>query len=111
MRYFCHNGERSGTVYHEFFKGEWKDGDGFWNDGSICLHDDLFSGSGLEHILKETLSDYDGYGETLVYPEDWAEVCRLAAKQGGTVQEITDEAKLWTDDAFEECGCFTILGI
>ncbi|MBQ8965472.1 hypothetical protein [Ruminococcus sp.] len=111
MRYFCHNGQRTGTVYHEFFKGEWKDGDGFWNDGSICLHDDLFSGSGFERILKEALSDYDRYSGTLIYPEDWEEVCRLAKKAGGTAGDIVDEAALWVEDAFENCGCFTILGL
>ena len=111
MKYFCRSSERSSTVYHEFFKGEHKDGDGSWNDSSICLHDDKMYESGLGKILKEAVSDYDSTGNTLIYPEDWEEVCRLAKKQGGTAQEITEEAALWVEDAFESCGSFTILGL
>ncbi len=113
MKYFVHNNERVSTVYYEFFKGEWDwdKGDRYHNDGSIFLHDDIMYTCGLEEILKNVLPDYDDCGDNLIYPEKWEEVCRLAEKKGGIVKEITDEAALWVEDAFENCGCFTILGL
>lgn len=111
MKYFVRNNERRDTAYHEFFKGEWKDDDGFWHDGSVYLYDEFMSESGLGRILFDAVAEYDSYGMTLFFPEDWEEVCRLAEKRGGMAKEIVDEARLWTEDAFETCGCFTILGL
>ena len=111
MKFFCRNDERSGTMYHEFYKGEWKDGYGCWHDGSLLLHDDLLTDSGLGSILRESVIDYCYYGDTLIFPEDWEEVCRRAKKLGGMAAEMIAEAEPWVADAFGEHGCFTILGI
>lgn len=111
MKYFCRNGERSGTAYHELFKGEWHNGDGFWCEGSLLIHDEILTDSGLDRILGDAAADYDYYGDTLFFPEDWEEVCRLARKQGGMAAEIVAEAEAWVTDVFEEHGCFTVLGI
>lgn len=111
MRYFCRNDERSGTEYHEFYKGEWKDGDGFWHDGSLLLHDGLMRESGLRKVFAHCITAYEPYAEVIVMPDEWADVISCAKEKGGMAAEIVDEAEPWIHEVFEEYGCFTILGI
>lgn len=49
MKYFITNSEKIGTCYHEFYKGKW-DGETFWKEDSLLLHDEVMFSHNLEGV-------------------------------------------------------------
>lgn len=112
MKYFVNNDQRSGTCYHEFYKGKW-DESTFWASDSILLHDDiLYEAAEFAEAIAEIIPVYDPYGETEIYPEQWKMIGERVCKSGNQMAvELYFEANEWVQDVFPSYGCFTIIGI
>lgn len=108
MKYFCTKAqiEGRGTLWHEFVSGDWDER--FWGEDSLYLSDDLLTASGLKKLLRGNVEDYNYYGETDVYPEEWERVTQNAK---GEAADIAAELADWAAAAFEKAGAFKILGI
>lgn len=111
MKYFCSYEEYDGVAYHEFCKGERKEGNVMGHKDSLMLHDDLLKGSGLDKIFENCICDYDGSRAVTVMPDEWADVMWDANKKGGMAAEIIAEIEPWMKEALDENGYFTIFGI
>ena len=110
-KYFITDKERKGTCYHEFYRGKW-DGSTFFREDSLLLHDDELScHRDFRRALKTVIPDYDPYGETVVTKEQWQRIGEILCSKGKDSQDLYKEAYEWVREAFENCGCFTILGI
>lgn len=109
MKYFVANSERKSTVYHEFYRGKW-DGETFWSDDSIFLHDDVLS-EGFAEAIKEAVPEYYPYGETEISFVAWEKIGQIIKLKDAASQEMYREADEWLKDVFAEKDCFTILGI
>lgn len=111
MKYFVNRAELSGTCYHEFAMGLW-DGETFWREDSIYLHDDiLYQHKGFIDALRQVLPDYDPYGEVTINRKQWELIGRQAENQGSDVIELFAEANDWAATAFCQYETITILGI
>ncbi|MBQ4563855.1 MAG: hypothetical protein IJA58_05190 [Lachnospiraceae bacterium] len=102
--------ERSGTLYHEFYKGKW-DEKTFWKEDSLLLRDDILHRTELVNILGGLICNYNYYGETEIDQEQWKIICKIASDTGGELEEVILELKPWVEENFKEHTVFTILGI
>lgn len=112
MKYFVRNKERRGTCYHEFQKGKW-DGETFWKEDSLYLHDDFFSDLRLySKIFRYVIPNYNSYGPNdEVTREMWDKMMSMAHQIGGKIEEVFKELRPWVEENFTEYRCFSILGI
>lgn len=112
MKYFLHNSERKGTCYHEFQKGKW-DGETFWSEDGLYLHDDVFGDLDLYNsVIRYVIPDYNYYGPNdEVTREKWNKMFLLAKEVGGETAELFEELKPWVEENFSKYDCFSILGI
>lgn len=110
MTYFTTLNECKGTCYHEFYKGKW-DGNTFWKEDSLYLHDDILYTLNLEDIFFEVNHSYDLYNETPINKNQWDQIRMRAEDIGGEVKAAIKEADPWVQENFEEHNVFTILGI
>lgn len=111
MKYFVTEQERSGTCYHEFYKGAW-DGSTFWRADSLLLHDDvLCEHRGFWETIAKVVPAYDTYGETRITHEDWQKIGALIRKRDAGSRALYAEADAWLGDVWRVYDCFTILGI
>lgn len=112
MKYFVNNKDRESTAYHEFVKGKWN-GKSFWNNDSICLHDDvLVTNAGFYNALKKVIPGYDPYAIAVEVSRDvWAKVGEAILSDDLESIELYKEANEWAMESLEKYGCFTILGL
>ena len=110
MKYFCTNSERTGTYYHEFYKGTF-DKASFWQDDSIYLDDWYHGELGMQELIHSVIPEYDPTGETEVSKEQWDMICEKAAERGGKLYEAISEAKPWAEETFKTHKCFTMIGM
>ena len=111
MKYFIVNSERSGTEYYEFCKGSW-DGETFWKDDSIYLHDDvLYENQNFLSALVRVKPDFSSFGVTEISREDWERLQSEAQGYPDGCREIFSELDAWVMDTFSAYDCFTVLGI
>lgn len=108
MKYFVHDNERKGTLYHEFLKGKW-DEQTFWHPESISIHDDLLVNNDFTQAILSVIPSYHYYGETEIDKEQWTKIGKQIKDPMG--KEIYDEASEWLETVWSEYGCFTILGV
>lgn len=109
MKYFCRPGDRKGTCYYEFQKGEFDET--FWKDDSLLIHDDDWYDSGLEDFFFAEIPDLDEYGTTTVKREQWDEIREHASEYDEIVNEALAELDEWVKETFEEYDEFSILGL
>lgn len=110
MKYFISNGERHGTVYHEFVQGEWdEEAMVFWSDDSLYLHDNVMFE--FHKLFKAANVEFDHFGETVITLDDWNALVRCAGELGGEILELIEELKPWAEDNYSKHEIFTILGI
>lgn len=110
MKYFISNGERHGTVYHEFVQGEWdEEAMIFWSDDSLYLHDNVMFE--LHKLFKAANVEFDRFDETVITLDDWNALVRCAGELGGEILELIEELKPWAEENFRNNEIFTILGI
>ena len=109
MKYFIQNDQRSGSCYHEFYKGE-LDEHTFWKSDSIFLHDNVMADGFVEAIV-EVIPTYDSFGQTEISKSEWQEIGKRVFEKDITSQEQYKEANDWLKGVFERHTCFTILGI
>ena len=110
MKYFIFDNQRSGSSYHEFYKGKW-DGHTFWKSDSILLHDDYLCNNGFVDAIIEIVPTYDPFGETEISADEWKGIGKLILTKEEKAQEIYFEINEWVEDVFNKYSCFTILGI
>lgn len=111
MKYFIVNSERRGTDYYEFCKGRW-DGETFWKDDSIYLHDDvLYENHDFLSALMKVKPDFDSFGVTEISREDWERLRSEVQSYPDGCREMFMELDTWVMDTFLAYDCFTVLGI
>lgn len=111
MKFFITTKEKTGTCYHEFYKGKW-DNKTFWKDDSILLHDDVMvSHKGFEEAIKTVVPSYYSYGETEISADEWSKIGQLIIQKDKESIELYEEANEWLKNVLSEYGCFTILGV
>ena len=111
MKYFVKNDECLGTIYHEFFMGEW-DEQTFWSDSSLYLHDDIRIKLELnERVFSKVFDSYNDWGDNRVTKPDWERICEISEDCGGEIKKLFDELKPWAEDNFSKYEEFWILGI
>ena len=110
MKYFIFDHQRSGSCYHEFYKGKW-DGKTFWKSDSIFLADDyLFAG--FADAIKESVPDYDPFGKTEISLEQWNKIGETTTFKDAESFAVYREADAWLrNQVFQSHKCFTILGV
>lgn len=113
MKYFISNGERHGTVYHEFVQGEWdEEAMVFWSDDSLYLHDDVVCDLELyRKLFKPAGVKFDNCGINVITLDDWNVLVKQANETGGAVLEFIEELRPWAEENFRNNKTFTILGI
>lgn len=110
MKYFISNGERHGTVYHEFVQGEWdEEAMIFWSDDSLYLYDTVMFE--LHQLFKAANVEFDRFGETVITLDDWNALVKRANELGGEILELIEELRPWAEENFRNNEIFTILGI
>ncbi|MBQ2887883.1 MAG: hypothetical protein IJE29_03035 [Firmicutes bacterium] len=109
MKYFCTNDERHGSCYHELQIGRW-DGT-HWRDGSLFIHDDVLTATGLGKLLTQCLPHYAYYGPTVITVAEWQNICQTAARQGGKLPAVIAEADIWLRQNLGTADEFMLLGI
>ena len=97
-------------MYHEFQKGKF-DGDSFWKEDSLNLHDNILVRLNMDALLQKANPAYSDTGVTEINEPQWNEICREAALLGGELAEAVNEIDPWARDTFPTHGVFTILGI
>lgn len=107
MKYFCYAKDRSGSAYHEFYKGKW-DHTSFWKSDSILLHDDTLEALGLCTVLAEVLPGYDRHGVTELNQSQWESILDHASQLNTEAKIALTEAEAWAKDAFENGNMITI---
>lgn len=109
MRFFKTN--IHGGCYHEFFQGEW-DGETFWSETSLYLHDDHMTELGLyRNLFAKAIPNFDRYANFKVSREDWENITRLAGELGGGILGLIEELTPWAEDNFRKYEVFTVIGI
>ena len=111
MKYFVFCNQRNVTCYHEFYQGKW-DKHTFWKSDSLLLHDDiLFKHEDFVEAIQEVVHDYNPFGETEIYQNEWEKIGEIVSQKATSSQELYKEADLWLQNVFIKHNCFTILGI
>lgn len=111
MNFFISNSERRGTCYHEYLQGKW-DGETFWAEDSLYLHDDVVCELDLyRKLFSKAIPGFDCYRDMEVTLEDWKRMVEAARDSGGKVAEFVEELRPWAEENFQKHECFTILGI
>lgn len=111
MKYFVLNSERRGTIYYEFCKGKW-DGETFWKDDSIYLHDDvLYENQDFLNALVKIKPSFDLFGVTEFSREEWGRLRSEVQSYPNGCREMFKELDVWVMDTFSAYECFTVLGI
>lgn len=109
MKYFVLDHERKSTNYYEFYKGKW-DGETFWHPESISIDDDIiFQCPNFVDAIVSVTPDYDSFGVTEINKEQWVEIGQKITDAES--KELYAEASEWLDTIWDECYCFTILGL
>jgi len=111
MDYICMNHERIGTCYHEFIPGEW-DGKTFWDDDSLCMHDEIFDD--FPEFLKlwmQAVPDFESCGISRMDLHQWKTLRDAARTQRGVSADFVSEMEPWMENAFRKAAFITILGI
>lgn len=106
--YFIKPQDREGTVYHEFYRGKWKED--FWNKNSICIDDDDMTGRFVE-LIKKFVPNYDYFGITEITFEQWQQIKNEGLLTNDETADIITQAESWIEETFKEHKVFTILGI
>lgn len=110
LNYFCTVNDRVGSCYHEFYKGKW-DNKTFWKSDSILLHDDALNELELYRAFAAVIPDYDPYGITQVNQSQWESIVDYASQLNTQAKIALSEISVWADQALDNEGMFTILGI
>ena len=111
MKFFIKNSEKTGTCYHEFYKGKW-DGSTFWKEDSLLIHDDvMFEHRGFVEAIKMVVPHYDPYKETEINKDAWIKIGNVMQNADTESKEVYYEANAWIEQVFLEHDCFTILGL
>ena len=112
MKFFTTEDNRSYGVtdYHEWIKGNFKDGI-FWSEDSILLADSTYSRLNLYKFLAELIDGYDPYDNYEIDRELWEQMLSKADEIGGEMKELFEEATPWVEANYEENEVFTILGL
>lgn len=111
MKYFISNDKRKGTCYHEYLQGKW-DGETFWADNSLYLHDDVMCELDLySKLFKKAIERFDPYRDIEVTRAEWEKMLVIARETGGQAAEFVEELRPWAEENFRKNEVFTILGI
>ena len=111
MDYICRNRERAGSCYHEFIPGEW-DGKTFWDDDSLCMHDEIFDDyPEFLGIWLEAMPGFEAFGINRMERRQWEALREAARAMGGDCAEFVREMEPWMENAFRKAAFITILGI
>lgn len=110
MKYFCTVSDRVGSCYHEFYIGKW-DNKTFWKSDSMLLHDDILNELEIYRAFAAVIPGYDRYGETQVNQSQWEAILDYASQLNTQAKIALSEISVWVDQALDNEGMFTILGI
>lgn len=111
MKFFIKNSDRKGTCYHEYLQGEWN-GDTFWAEDSLYLHDDWMCDLDLyRKLFSKAIAGFDPYRDITVTRASWEKILEIAQAEDGQVAEFIEELRPWAEENFQKYEIFTILGI
>ncbi len=109
MKYFVLPKNLTGTCYHEFQTGKYKNL--HFDKTSIYLPERIMDEYKFGEFLSRVVPKYNYFGPSIVTKDVWEKILTESEKEDDTIQEIIEEMRVWGNNSIDLYGCFTILGV